>query len=288
MFAYSRIGPSPRNRERSFRRPVEIRWELSGIVSIEGNPGLIQKCKTLKQLGILSAALILSACASDGPKDFGTDPAIKLLQTSQLPTPTRLDISAEVRPYLIGPFDKLVIDVFGIEELSKREVQADASGRISFPLAGVVQAGGLTPGELEVELAQKLRAAHVLDPQVTVNLKETVSQVVTVDGEVREPGLYPVVGRMTLIRSVATAKGLSDMASRRNVVVFRTVNGQKFAALYDLAAIRHGAYPDPEIYPNDLIVVGESATRRWFQMATVGATALSPIILLLQAASGRR
>jgi polysaccharide export outer membrane protein len=236
----------------------------------------------------LALVFVLSACASDGPKDFGTDPSIQLLQSSSLPTPGPVDISSQNRPYLIGPFDKLVIDVFGIEELSKREVQTDASGRISFPLAGVVQAGGLTPGELEKLLAAKLRDAHVRDPQVTVNLKETVSQVVTVDGEVREPGLYPVVGRMTLIRAVATAKGLSDMASRSNVVVFRTVNGQKYAALYDLGAIRHGAYPDPEIFPNDVIVVGESPTRRWFQLATAGAATLSPIILLLEAAGGRR
>ena len=75
---------------------------------------------------------------------------------------------------------------------------------------------------------------------MTVNLKETVSQVITVDGQVTEPGLYPVVGRMTLMRAVATAKGLSEFAKLNDVVVFRTVKGQKLAALYDLHAIRRG------------------------------------------------
>ena len=109
--------------------------------------------------------------------------SLKVVDQGALPTPTRGDVLGEGRPYLIGPFDKLVIDVFGIDELSKKEVQTDASGRISFPLAGVVEAAGRTPAELEGMLAQRLRAAYVRDPQVTVNLKETVSQVVTVDGE---------------------------------------------------------------------------------------------------------
>ncbi|QSB45974.1 polysaccharide export protein [Tsuneonella flava] len=235
-------------------------------------------------LGILSV-ILLSACATDSPESYGTDPSVRMLRSAELPTPDPREVIGQSRPYILGPFDKLSIDVFGIEELSKREVQTDASGRISFPLAGVVEAGGKTPGELERLLEDKLRAAHIRDPQVTVNLKETVSQVVTVDGEVKEPGLYPVVGNMTLIRTVATAKGLSDMASRNRVVVFRTVDGQKYAALYDLNAIRHGAYPDPAIYPNDVVIVGESKSRQLFQMAATGAAALSPVILLLQAAT---
>jgi len=237
----------------------------------------------LRRLTILAITLALPACATDGPEDFGTHPSIELAQDTVLPEPTRADFVGESRPYLIGPFDKLTIDVFGIEDLSKREVQTDASGRISFPLVGVLDAAGRTPSELEASLEEKLREAHVRDPQVTVNLRETVSQVVTVDGEVRKPGLYPVVGQMTLMRAVATAEGLSDMASRRNVAVFRTVGGQKYVALYDLKAIRHGAYPDPEIFPNDVVVVGESATRTWFQLASTGAAAISPVILLLQA-----
>ncbi|MGC1271654.1 MAG: polysaccharide biosynthesis/export family protein [Croceibacterium sp.] len=214
---------------------------------------------------------------------YGTDPSIQLLQSSELPAPENADTAGGGRPYLIGALDKLIIDVFGIEGLDKREVQTDSNGNISFPLAGVVQAGGLSPAQLEVLLENRLQQAHVRDPQVTVNLMETVSQVVTVDGEVREPGLYPVVGRMTLIRAVATAKGLTDMASRNRVVVFRSVGGQKYVALYDLGAIRQGAYSDPEIYANDVIVVGESASRRWFQFAASGAATLSPLILLLQA-----
>lgn len=213
----------------------------------------------------------------------GGDPTIKVVTGTILPLPDRQDIASEERPYLIGPFDKLLIDVFGIDELSEREVQTDASGRISFPLAGTVEAAGRTPAEVEGILEERLRAAFVRDPQVTVNLKETVSQVVTVDGQVVEPGLYPVVGRMTLMRAVATAKGASEFAKLDDVVVFRTVKGQNYAALYNLGAIRRGAYPDPDIFANDVVVVGDSKARRIFKdVLQVVPLLTGPLIVAFQ------
>lgn len=209
---------------------------------------------------------MLAACAVSGGKSLGGgDASVKVVQSGALPAPDRRDVVGEDRPYLIGPFDKLVIDVFGIEELSAREVQTDASGRISFPLAGVVEAAGRTPAELEQVLEERLRAAYVRKPQVTVNLKETVSQVVTVDGQVKEPGLYPVIGRMTLMRAVATAKGATELAKVDDVLIFRTVQGQKMVGLYNLKAIRRGTYDDPEVFANDVVVVGELAGRQLFK-----------------------
>jgi polysaccharide biosynthesis/export protein len=225
----------------------------------------------------------LFAVSCGGTRVVGGDPTIKVVTGTILPLPDRQDIGSEERPYLIGPFDKLLIDVFGIEELSEREVQTDASGRISFPLAGTVEAAGRTPAEVEVILEERLRSAFVRDPQVTVNLKETVSQVVTVDGQVVEPGLYPVVGRMTLMRAVATAKGASEFAKLDDVVVFRTVKGQNYAALYNLGAIRRGAYPDPDIFANDVVVVGDSKARRIFKdVLQVVPLLTGPLIVAFQ------
>jgi polysaccharide biosynthesis/export protein len=202
---------------------------------------------------------------------------------ASMPAPTRADLIAENRPYLIGPFDKLSIDVFGIADLSNKEVQTDAGGRISFPVAGVIEAAGLSPSELETTLEDRLRKGGIRDPQVTVNLKETVSQVITVDGQVKEPGLYPVIGKMTLMRAVATAKGVDEFAKLSEVVVFRTVGGQKFAGLYDLKAIRRGTYADPEVFANDVVVVGESPARRLFKDAiSVLPILVAPVIVALQ------
>lgn len=200
-----------------------------------------------------------------------------------LPVPSRTDIAAGSSPYYVGAFDKLIIDVFGMEELSKREVQADSAGRISFPLVGSVDVLGQTLGEIEEELAGRLAAAGVRSPQVSVNLKETVSRVVTVDGEVRRPGIYPVMGRMSLMGAVSKAEGTTEFSKLNEVVIFRTVQGQRYAALFDLKAIRQGAYLDPEIYAGDVVMVGDSQSRRLFK-DIIGTLPIltTPIIVALQ------
>jgi polysaccharide biosynthesis/export protein len=235
----------------------------------------------MKKFAALALVLgALSGCG--GSKPLGGASDLTVYEGNELPAPDRSDLVAESRAYLIGPFDRLTIDVFGIEELSDKEVQTDASGRISFPLAGIVEAAGRTPGEVEEEIEMRLRQRYVRDPQVTVNLKETVSQVITVDGQVKEPGLYPVIGKMTLMRAVATASGTAEFAKLNDVVIFRTVNGQKLAALYDLKAIRRGNYADPEVFANDVVVVGESEARKIFKDALQVVPLLSgPLILAL-------
>lgn len=237
--------------------------------------------RVMFKVKILAAAAVMGVAACGSPGQFGTSEDIELAELGQLPPPTREDLSVDHRPYLIGPFDKVRIDVFGVEELSG-EVQADASGRISVPLAGTIEAAGRTPQELADDIAQRLRDGYVKNPQVTVNLVETVSQVVTVSGEVEKPGLYPVLGRMTLMRALAQAEGATEFADSESVVVFRTVGGQDMAAVYNLGAIRRGNYNDPEIFANDVVVVGESATRRLFKDALQTAPAvLTPLIYLL-------
>ena len=237
---------------------------------------------------VVCLSFILASCGGGRPlgqisNSVGTNANVRVAQSGTLPPPDGTDLIEQNRPYLIGPFDRLTIDVFGIEELSKKEVQTDAGGRISFPLAGIVEAAGKTPAELEKIIEGRLKERFVRNPQVTVNLKETVSQVVTVDGEVKEPGLYPVIGRMTLMRAVATAKGAATYAKLSDVVIFRTVKGQKMAALYNLKAIRRGNYDDPEVFANDVVIVGDSQARRLF---TDGLQVLplltTPLILLFR------
>lgn len=216
-----------------------------------------------KFAGVAAASVLLAGCASS--VTLGGDPALAVIDATELPQPSKGDMTGGVQPYFVGPYDKLMIDVFGMEELGQREIQVDASGRISYPMVGVLDVAGKTPGEIEQMLVTRLRAAFVRDPQVTVNLKEMVSRVVTVDGEVKKPGIYPVIGRMSLMRAVARAEGTGEFSRLDDVVIFRTVNGQRYAALYNLDSIRHGAYPDPDIYANDVIMVGDSRSRRLFK-----------------------
>lgn len=226
-------------------------------------------------------AVALSACG--GRKPLQSTAGLTVVQDSAaLPAPGRGDLTAADRPSFIGPLDTIQVDVFNVPELS-REMQVDASGRISMPLVGTVDARGKTAAELAEAVEATLRGRYVRNPEVTVNIKSSVSQVVTVDGQVVEPGLYPVTNQMTLTRAIASAKGLSEFARQEDVVILRTVEGRRMAGLYNIDAIRRGAYEDPSIYANDVIVVGDSPQRRLFRdLVAVSPIIAAPLIAILQ------
>ena len=232
-----------------------------------------------KSLGICLSLLFLFACASSGGS--GQRAGLQMVSTDELPAPALGDLQASDRPYRVGPFDKLTIDVFGSEELSNKEVQVDASGRITFPLVGTVEVAGKTPGEVGVALQDLFRGRFIKNPQVSVNLKEIVSQTVTIGGEVKKAGVYPIVGKMTLMTAIASAEGWTDISSRGDVVVFRTVGGKDYAALYNVKAIQKGNYPDPEIYASDVVMVGDSQGRKIWKDVLGASPLLAPFIYVL-------
>lgn len=234
-----------------------------------------------KFIGVASAALTLAACSGNPPIQSTANLTV-IDGRSDLPTPDRSDLVAQDRLALVGPLDTISVAVFGVPELS-RELQVDAGGRIAMPLIGTLDAGGKTAAELAGDIERQLAGRYVRNPDVTVNIVTSVSQVVTVDGQVVEPGLYPVTNQMTLLRAVASARGLTEFAKQDDVVILRTVQGQKIAGLYNIGAIRRGAYADPSIYANDIIVVGDSPQRRLFRdLVGVAPLLASPIIALLQ------
>ncbi len=229
---------------------------------------------------LLLLSLSVGACARREPL-VSTAQLTVVEGSGALPAPNRRDLTASDRPALIGPLDTIQVDVFNVPDLS-REMQVDASGRIAMPLVGTVDARGKTAQELATTVEAALRGRYVRNPEVTVNIKSSVSQVVTIDGQVVEPGLYPVTNQMTLLRAIASAKGLSEFAHAEDVVILRIVNGRKMAGLYNIDAIRRGAYDDPPIYANDVIVVGDSPQRRLFRdFVSVAPLLAAPLIAVL-------
>ena len=234
-----------------------------------------------KTLLALIVAAGLAGCAGAPPPQSSAQLTV-LTDSQELPSPIRGDLTAADRPALIGPLDTIAVDVFNVPDLS-REMQVDASGRIAMPLIGTVDARGKTGNELASEIENALRGRYVRDPQVTINIRSSVSQVVTVDGEVRDPGLYPVTNQMTLMRVIASARGVSEFARLEQVVILRTVNNQRMAGLYDLGAIRRGAYADPPIYANDVVMVGDSPTRRLFKdVVSLAPLLAAPLVAMVR------
>lgn len=235
----------------------------------------------------LFVLFFVSACASSGPVgplrgSGGPTSTVEVFSGSALPMPNVVDYSATSRPYVIGPFDLLEIGVFEIEGFETREYRVDSSGRLSFPLIGAVDTVGLSPGQLEDRISAQLGASFIRNPRVSVNLKEAVSRNITVTGEVERPGLYPVANKITLVSAVAVAGGMTDFARTEEVLIFRTVNGQRMAGIYNLSAIERGNYDDPELYPNDVVIVGNSPQKRLIRDLVTAAPALiAPILVTL-------
>ncbi len=225
----------------------------------------------------LSLAAVAWPGQGVGKPGAGSPGAIPLVHGGSLPAPD--PAYAHLTPgadYRIGPMDKLAISVFQVDEL-KTEAQVDSSGNISLPLIGVITAAGKTTAELSGEIAKKLAASYLQSPQVTVLVEQADSQRVTVGGEVKEPGVYDLHGKTTLLQAVALAKGADDIADLSHVTVFRTVNGQRVATTLDLRPVAKGKAADPEVYGNDIVIVGASG----FKSAMHNAGAALPWVDLL-------
>lgn len=178
------------------------------------------------------------------------------------PLPAGLSAADTLEEYRLGPQDKIDVNVYQVKDLTVQGLQIDSAGNIFLPLIGRVAANGLTPSELANEIAARLRGQYLQEPQVSVSVREAISQKVTVDGAVVQPGVYAMSGPTTLLQAVAMAKGADNKyANLKRVTVFRTVEGQRQAAVFDLKEIRAGRAPDPVIRSNDVIVVDGSGVK---------------------------
>lgn len=230
---------------------------------------------------VTAVLLAMSAACGGGRPPLEPRPGLVVERMAALPAPVGEDVAAATRVYRISPFDQLSIGVYGVEEMTQT-LRVDSGGMIQVPLAGPINAAGMTTQQL-TELITGRLVRYIHDPQVSVNLDETTTQSVTVYGHVQKPGQFPVMGKMTLMRAIALANGFNGTANTGNVVVFRTVNNQDMAGLYDLDAIRRGAYPDPDIYANDVIAVDESRSKALFRdILQASPLLVTPIVVLLQ------
>lgn len=205
--------------------------------------------------GLLGAflALLLAACAANHPVP---------IERGSLPAPSASDTRAEASAftYRVGAGDVLEISVFGVKDLD-RTVRVNTDGDISMPLIGAVRAGGHTVPELQEIIAAKLKKGYLQDPQVSVFVKDFISQQVTVNGSVAKPGIYPLTGKTSLLQALALAGGMNDLALHSGVVVFRTVDGKRMGAVFNMDKITDGEAPDPQVYAGDIVVVAKSGAK---------------------------
>lgn len=204
-------------------------------------------------LGLIMVAAIVSGCANKrgGSIPYATTP----MQLPDAPTPVTNAVS-----YVVATGDILTVDIFQAEKLSK-DYMVDPAGNITMPLLGAVPATGKSVPDLRRDIARRLSAQYMNNPDVSVTIKESTNRLLTIDGSVRQPGQFPVTGSLTLVQAVALARGTDENANPRRIGIFRMVDGKRMAAAFDLTSIRRGEEPDPQVYAGDIIVVDGSAGR---------------------------
>lgn len=190
------------------------------------------------------------------------------------------DPNAPRTSYVIVPNDVLNLQVFQEPDLSNEKLQVDNVGNIQMPLIGEIPAAGRSTTELAADIAQRLSQKYIVNPQVVVSVSEAAARFVTVEGQVEKPGVYEIDRDYTLLSAIARAESPTNTANLDEVVVFRTVNGERAAARFDLRDIRAGLAPDPQILGGDVVVVGFSAVKGAWQDLLKAAPVFNAFIYL--------
>jgi polysaccharide export outer membrane protein len=203
----------------------------------------------------MSCALLLSLSGCAGGQAIGQSSQVEVTDLQSLP-------EQPVNSYhKIGPQEFLQINVLGSDLLSGKFL-TDGSGAIDYPLVGTLRFDGLSPGEAAQVIANSLRGRYVLDPDVRVIPEELDKINFSIGGQVEKPGSFAFEEGLTLLRAINVAGGPSEYAKLNEVLIFREVAGQDYIGVYDVSAIRKGNYVDPKVYPNDVVMVGDSASKR--------------------------
>jgi len=130
-----------------------------------------------------------------------------------------------IRPnYVLGPNDQVLIRAPEVEEINEKPFRIDAEGNINLPLLGRVRAGGMTVQELEADIVRRLRE-YVREPQVIITVVQFRSEPVFFVGDFKNPGIYPLQGRRTLVEMLTAIGGLQPNASRHIKVTRRDEYG---------------------------------------------------------------
>lgn len=169
---------------------------------------------------LAAASFLLAGCATGGSQN-GSGTSVQDFQQEVAAQERVSDINDELmmkavegssdRVYRVGPEDRVRIDIFGVEDLS-REYRVNGAGRILMPLIGEVSVSGLTLSKVETVIAEAYGEEYLRNPQVSAEVTEYRSQQFTVIGAVANPRVYSVSRQTTLIEALAMAGGISGEA----------------------------------------------------------------------------
>jgi polysaccharide biosynthesis/export protein len=176
------------------------------------------------------------------------------------------DAEGKIPSYTLTATDRLRIAVYQEDDLSSI-VRIDAKGDVNLLLVGEVKVAGLTVREAQKVIEDAYRDGRFLrDPQVIITVEEYAPREVSIGGQVRNPGRYPlpIESTMTVIDLVTKAGGLTDIARGGAVTITHiTPEGKKVTTTVDVDSIIKGkaqAKADDttlQLQPGDIVYVPE-------------------------------
>jgi polysaccharide export outer membrane protein len=162
-----------------------------------------------------------------------------------------------VSEYRIGPKDLLEINVIGFPDLNKR-YRVSEDGKINLPYLGDLDVQELTKSELEKKLVTMLvEGKYLQNPQVSVLIVEYQSRRVFLLGAVVKPGPYELLGRLTLLRLISQAGGLTPGAGPEIIVMRQLPGGEKTSLRISIEGLilKGDSSLDIPLMPDDIISV---------------------------------
>lgn len=189
--------------------------------------------------------------------------------------------------FVIGAADVLAVTVLGEPALSV-EVDVSPGGEVNLPLVGAIAVQGLTP----VAASQKIADAFVqgqflVSPQVQVRVLESRNLMISVLGEVRQPGRFAAPTQMSVLDALALAGGIAETGGQR-VTVLRYQDGRLQRREVDLTGLAGEGdlrgTPALMLRPGDTVMVPEAARFYIYgEVRSPNAYPLKPGMTVMQA-----
>jgi polysaccharide export outer membrane protein len=176
-----------------------------------------------RSLAVVTALTLVSAGLAIGQKPPANPPTVtEKAEAPKVPssvTPDTTGLPIDPKSYVIGPEDIILIKVWREADFTgPKGVRPD--GKITLPLIGDLQASGLTPDRLAVQLKQAL-SEYVKQPDVTVEVIQVNSKRYTITGEVNRASAFPLVVAVHVFDAINIAGGFRDFANRKDILILR-------------------------------------------------------------------
>jgi polysaccharide export outer membrane protein len=162
-----------------------------------------------------------------------------------------------VYEYRIGPGDLLQLTVIEFDALN-RQYRVSEEGSINLPYLGETEVEGLTRSELEKKLSLLLQEKnYIKNPQVSVLIIEYQSKRIYLLGAVEKSGPYELLGRMTLLKLLSQAGGLTPEAGKEIIITRQLADGNKTTLTIPVEDLLLKGNPslDIPLQPDDIINV---------------------------------